>query len=100
MSASPVIATTKLANSAAKLADTSAATVIAATADNPDVGTAHDRLLGLVLSAGISAGFWVAVLALGLPYVGITPNTAALVATGASIASVVTTTLIALNCSN
>lgn len=54
------------------------------------------RRLGLAVTAGISASFWMTVLAMALPAIGIVPSMLAIGLTGAAIAATVCATLVAL----
>lgn len=64
---------------------------------SPETPDAFYRALGMALASGISTGFWIAVLTVTLPAIGIIPTTAALALTGVGIAATICATLAALS---
>ena len=77
------------------------ADVMAVAANEPQ--SADDyyfRLLGVMLAAGVSAGFWMVVLAVALPAISVWPTTMALTLTGMGIASFICASLFAIRTAN
>ena len=75
--------------------------VMAVAANEPQSADDHYfRLLGVMLAAGVSATFWMAVLAIALPTISVFPTTIALTLTGLGIACFVSASLFAIRTAN
>lgn len=75
-------------------------TMALATTDQPPADDRHSRLLGVMLAAGVSAAFWMAVVAVALPTISVFPTAMTLALTGMGIASFVSASLFAIRTAN
>ena len=65
-------------------------------AERVEAHQSYYRMLGMALASSVSAGFWVAVLAVVLPALDIAPTESALFLTALGICGVVSTALFTL----